>query len=264
MAEFTFAQGSPGESGLRKRLYISPETVTPTLIPVKVDTLDMHTENLRSVDYIKIDIEGGEIGCLEGATRTIDKFRPLISTEYGYPSYSVYGLTKDSLFNFASSKNYVLFDIFLNRIDTRDEWHIVCDSICWDYFLVPRRETRRLYRESRPTGILTQKPNVESPMPARAAGWHRRGAGIAFRRPHGGNPALTSIQPLPHRSHPGCITRNAPQHTMRASSRDAPPDSRPVPHAASIRLGPISIDTAPVPDLPPHFFRTPARHTSVI
>ncbi|MCS3391301.1 FkbM family methyltransferase [Burkholderia thailandensis] len=136
-AEFTFAQGSPGESGLRKRLYISPETVTPTLIPVKVDTLDMHTENLRSVDYIKIDIEGGEIGCLEGATRTIDKFRPLISTEYGYPSYSVYGLTKDSLFNFASSKNYVLFDIFLNRIDTRDEWHIVCDSICWDYFLVP-------------------------------------------------------------------------------------------------------------------------------
>ncbi|MDW9253785.1 hypothetical protein C7S16_0397 [Burkholderia thailandensis] len=44
-----------------------------------------------------------------------------------------------------------------------------------------RRETRRLYRESRPTGILTQKPNVESPMPARAAGWHRRGAGIAFR-----------------------------------------------------------------------------------
>ncbi len=118
-------------------MYISPETVTPTLIPVKVDTLDMHTENLRSVDYIKIDIEGGEIGCLEGATRTIDKFRPLISTEYGYPSYSVYGLTKDSLFNFASSKNYVLFDIFLNRIDTRDEWHIVCDSICWDYFLVP-------------------------------------------------------------------------------------------------------------------------------
>ena len=50
---------------------------------------------------MKIDIEGGEVACLRGATRVLKHFRPFISVEYGRPSYSAYGLTARSLYDTA-------------------------------------------------------------------------------------------------------------------------------------------------------------------
>lgn len=136
-AEFTFAQGTPEESGLKQRIFNHPDKAHPEVIEVQVETLDAYCQHLNDLSFVKIDVEGGEIGCLQGAEQTLARLRPLVSVEYGFPSYSVYGHTKDTLFDFAAQAGYQLFDIFLNDLSDRDNWNLCCDYICWDFFMVP-------------------------------------------------------------------------------------------------------------------------------
>jgi FkbM family methyltransferase len=156
---FTYAQGTPEESGLRQRTYNLPDQANPTLIEVNVETLDRITARLSEVSFIKIDIEGGEIDCLGGGLQTLKRLRPVLSVEYGFPSYSAYGHTKDTLFNFATSQDYLLYDVFLNPLKTIFEWRSACDYLYWDYFMVPvEKEAEFLERVRRPRVAPTFAP----------------------------------------------------------------------------------------------------------
>ena len=136
-SEFTFARGAPEESGLKARVFNRPSTADPTTISVEVRRLDGLAGHLSTIRFIKIDIEGGEIGCLRGATTTLSRTRPMLSVGYGHPSYSVYGHEKATLFELAAANDYVLYDIFLNRLGEIEEWNLACDSVYWDFFMVP-------------------------------------------------------------------------------------------------------------------------------
>jgi FkbM family methyltransferase len=136
-ASFTYARGTPEESGLKRKAYNFPDIADPQHIEVTIERLDTYAENITSLRFLKIDIEGGEIGCLTGAPIVLGRFRPVISVEYGAPGYSAYGHTKDTLFDLAAQHKYVLYDLLGNRLADRDIWHIACDSIYWDYFMVP-------------------------------------------------------------------------------------------------------------------------------
>jgi hypothetical protein len=126
-------------SGLREREY-GQEGLEVRTIDMEVRTLDQQFGDLARVDYIKIDIEGAEIDCLTGGTGILAAHRPIISVEYGWPSYSCYGLEARSLFDFARVHGYVLSDFFANMILTVDEWTMVCDRSYWDFFLVPEEK----------------------------------------------------------------------------------------------------------------------------
>lgn len=136
-ADFIIAEGALQESGLKKRVYNKPKKVHPRSIKVKLEKLDDYAQQISNVRFIKIDVEGGEIDCLRGAVNVINKNRPVISVEYGEPSYGVYGNTKWTLFDFCEENKYVLYDIFLNRLNSKDKWDSTVDSISWDYFMVP-------------------------------------------------------------------------------------------------------------------------------
>lgn len=131
-----------GMSGLRPR---EDQAETAEIIRVPVDTLDGQLAGLERVDYIKIDVEGGEIDCLLGGHETIMRHRPFLSVEYGRPGYAPYGNTAETLFVTAESLGYVLSDLFGNVIESSDEWEKICDLSYWDYFLVPN-EKRRFWR----------------------------------------------------------------------------------------------------------------------
>lgn len=140
LCQFTHAQGAPQESGLRERRYNDPDKARPRKIEVQVQKLDALLAQLKTLAFIKIDIEGGEIDCLRGAMRVIDTYRPVISVEYGHQSYSVYGNTKWTLFDLCDELGYTLYDMFLNRLASRQIWGSAVDSIYWDYLMVPREK----------------------------------------------------------------------------------------------------------------------------
>jgi hypothetical protein len=110
-------------------------------ITVEMDTLDHQAAALDRLDYVKIDIEGAEISCLRGARQTVSRYRPLISVEYGMPTYSLFGNTAMTLFEWTREHGYIPSDLFGNLIPRPGEWAVVCDYSLWDFFLVP--EERR-------------------------------------------------------------------------------------------------------------------------
>ena len=107
-------------------------------ITVAVDTIDVQAQALDRLDYIKIDVEGGEIDCLRGAQATVARHRPFISVEYGRPGYAAYGESAMALFEWARANRYLLSDLFGNIVADDAEWRQVCDVAYWDYFLLPQ------------------------------------------------------------------------------------------------------------------------------
>jgi FkbM family methyltransferase len=138
-AEFVRAEGSLSESGLKRREYNEPENVRPTTTHVEISTIDEIVDRLelRSVNYIKMDIEGGELDAVAGGRQTIRRFRPIISLEYGPQAYGAYGYTEDSLFEVAEQLGYRIFDPFMQDIGDRAVWNFAKNRYCWDYFIVP-------------------------------------------------------------------------------------------------------------------------------
>lgn len=90
----------PAYSGLHRRPY--PSEVTVHEIQVKVARMDDILPADRRVDFIKIDVEGGELDVLRGAERTITRFRPTVVFEWGDPAASPYGASKVDVHRFLS------------------------------------------------------------------------------------------------------------------------------------------------------------------
>lgn len=138
--EFWECENYPEESGLKQRVVYNREDARLKSIKVQVKQLDDFMDCFTRLDYIKLDAEGAEVDILEGAARVISKFRPIISTEYGGPGYGAYGRQRRSLFDLCERYNYCVADIFGNPIFDLSEWEECCDSVYWDYFLVPREK----------------------------------------------------------------------------------------------------------------------------
>ncbi|HEY6943036.1 FkbM family methyltransferase [Dokdonella sp.] len=134
--EFVHAVGAPEESGLRERTYNNPTAVTPTRIEVEARRLDAYVDALAGLRFIKIDVEGAEMNVLRGAVDVLARYRPVLSVEYGRPAYGAYGHDTWTLFDFAERHGYAMYDVFAHRLD-RTDWGIACDSVYWDYFMVP-------------------------------------------------------------------------------------------------------------------------------
>lgn len=134
-ADFVRAKGSPTLSGLKQRAYDRPD-VMPETITVTCSRLDDYA--LSKVSFIKMDVEGGEIGCLRGARQTIAASRPWITAEYGRPAYAAYGHERRTLFDLATSMDYVVGDLFGAAIADLQNWEQICDQGMWDWYLIPR------------------------------------------------------------------------------------------------------------------------------
>lgn len=149
--EFVHAKGAPEESGLRERAYNHPDAVVPTRIEVEAQRLDRYADALDGLRFIKIDVEGAEMNVLEGATAVLDRHRPWLSVEYGRPAYGAYGHETHTLFDFAERHGYLMYDLFGHHLD-RASWGVACDSIYWDYFMIPAEQREQFERRMPPLG----------------------------------------------------------------------------------------------------------------
>jgi FkbM family methyltransferase len=135
--EFTVNLGAPGESGLRQRAFSNPDRARVEQITVPVGRLDDQVFD-GPMHYVKIDVEGGEIGVLRGGRHFLARHRPVLSVEYGRPSYSAYGHTADTLYEEAAMVGYAVCDLFGNVFRSIDEWRACVDRLYWDYLLIPQ------------------------------------------------------------------------------------------------------------------------------
>lgn len=102
---FNYVVSNPAYSGLVKRKYDKPNEVDQE-ITVQTDQLDNVLDENFKIDLIKIDVEGGELLVLEGATETIKKNQPVIIFEHGLGASEFYNSSPEKIFELFKNLNY--------------------------------------------------------------------------------------------------------------------------------------------------------------
>ncbi len=93
----------PALSGLRRRLeHIPNEKVRE--IQVSMETIDRVIPGDIPIAFIKIDVEGGELGVLRGAVATLRRNRPVVVFECGVGGADFFGSTPGVLFDFLAEE----------------------------------------------------------------------------------------------------------------------------------------------------------------
>jgi FkbM family methyltransferase len=97
-ASFNHVVSNPAYSGLVKRKYDRKYEIDESIVvrTARLDTLipkDLH------IDFIKIDVEGGELLVLEGAKETILRCQPLIIFEHGLGASEYYNSTPAKVYH---------------------------------------------------------------------------------------------------------------------------------------------------------------------
>lgn len=94
---FQYVKTNPAYSGLRKRSYRQDETIEE--IKVQKCLLDEVIPEHLKVDFIKIDVEGGEFQVLKGAKKLICRDKPVIIFEHGLGASDHYGTTPEMIYD---------------------------------------------------------------------------------------------------------------------------------------------------------------------
>ena len=95
-SEFNLVDSNPAYSGLVKRRYDRPDE-KDSKIQVPVDTIDNIFADIN-VDFIKIDVEGGELQVLKGGRSVIARDKPVIVFEHGLGAADCYGTQPADIF----------------------------------------------------------------------------------------------------------------------------------------------------------------------
>lgn len=103
---FNYVTSNPSYSGIKKRKY-DRSNETDTVITVKQNLLDeLILPFNKKIDFIKIDVEGGEMAVLKGASALIQRDHPIIVFECGLGGTDVYDTTPEQLFDFFLEQGY--------------------------------------------------------------------------------------------------------------------------------------------------------------
>jgi FkbM family methyltransferase len=98
ITEFNYVKNAPAYSGIKERKYAIEH---PEIEKIKVELrpLDEIIPTGEKIDLIKIDVEGGELGVLQGASRVIGENRPFIVFECGLGAAEFYGTQPEQVFD---------------------------------------------------------------------------------------------------------------------------------------------------------------------
>ena len=97
-------------SGMNSIIQIKEKNIIRTKKVESVSVDSFCQENNVKPDLIKVDIEGGEIKMLEGATEVIKKFKPIIFLSYHPIHIKRLGFSKKKIFHLLDKFNYKIID----------------------------------------------------------------------------------------------------------------------------------------------------------
>lgn len=99
--EFNLVKNAPAYSGIKQRRY---DIKHPRIEKITVEerTLDQVMGDTR-IDFIKIDVEGGEFGVLKGAEHLLKTNMPTVLFECGKGASDFYGTRPEDIFNYITN-----------------------------------------------------------------------------------------------------------------------------------------------------------------
>lgn len=115
-SSFNYVVSNPSYSGLLKRRYDRPNE-QDTQITVQTERLDEVLPADVRIDFVKIDVEGGELPVLQGAVQTLARWKPVVIFEHGLGASELYGATPEMVFDLMEScgLSISLLDRFLKQ-----------------------------------------------------------------------------------------------------------------------------------------------------
>jgi FkbM family methyltransferase len=102
-ATFHFMLDHPALSGLNRRLETFPnENVREIEVPM--ESLDRVVPDDLPIAFIKVDVEGGELGVFQGGAQTLRRNRPVVVFECGVGGADYFGSTPTEIFDFLTGE----------------------------------------------------------------------------------------------------------------------------------------------------------------
>lgn len=141
-SEFVVEVDAPAYSGLQTRTYEASTALKRIPIKVrKLDTIFLESffNRLRRLNYIKVDAEGGEYHIFQGAQELLDRFRPLVTFEFGANSIVEYNIATSDMGEFWFARDYTLYDINGRPMESVAMFsESARTQVVWDYVCVPK------------------------------------------------------------------------------------------------------------------------------
>jgi FkbM family methyltransferase len=134
-ARFCHFRSLDGWSGLRRSPEISDEQGQPELIDVEVSTLDAELAAERP-SVIKIDVEGAELGVLEGGRTLLGEARPLLIFEHVAQAAALYESSSQTLWELLEELGYNVFAVTGEGPFSRADF--AADSTIVNWLAAPR------------------------------------------------------------------------------------------------------------------------------
>lgn len=123
MATFYRVPEDPAWSGLGRNNYPGDGRVEE--IPVKLRTLDEIVRG-RSVDFVKIDVEGAELAALRGMPNALARSRPVILFEHAVIHAASHNCTSDALHELLTDAEYTVATLAGDGPLTADAMRRIC------------------------------------------------------------------------------------------------------------------------------------------
>jgi FkbM family methyltransferase len=110
VTQFCYFRDLDGWSGLRRSPEVSDKRGRPEYITVQVSTLDAELKDARP-NVLKVDVEGAELGVLEGARELLARARPVIILEHVAEASQLYGVQTQDVWDFLNGIGYEVFPV---------------------------------------------------------------------------------------------------------------------------------------------------------
>ncbi len=136
-AEFTQVVDAPAYSGLRQRDDLPAEAQRVEKVSVRTERLDDVLADGPTPTLIKIDVEGAELGVLQGAVETLERHRPHVVFEHGAGGADLYGTKPTQIFDLLAGVGLRIFDLDGNGPYSRDRFEETFTEPIWNFLAAP-------------------------------------------------------------------------------------------------------------------------------
>jgi len=120
-SSFSYVVNAAGYSGLKPRAY--PQTIEVALNVETIEVMCTRLDDLIGtaipdhIDFMKLDLEGGEFDALRGAGTVVDENRPIIAFENGLAAPAeIYGYSSQEFLTWFEEHGMTLVDVFGNEL----------------------------------------------------------------------------------------------------------------------------------------------------